>query len=806
MLVRALVCGLALALAACQGDGDRDAEPVDAPPAGPTTSLATSSTLIAQAREAGQVTEEQALLYRTFAHFGDSRLPAAFVGAPSGAPDHMLLAEIGERFGRLSAEAQAQLAPYYLPPIAPGSGYATMLRAAATAPVSASADAARKQASADAVNCDVENHPLFRGDVVSAAGHFRVFHLKLNDASFDAQQRKFAELVASVSEEVYTAETGLLGFEPASDETQGCNGGSNAVDIYLTRINNVDLAGQVVPYQQKCRSTPSFMLLNMNHPLLALVATDAARADYRDVVKSIVAHELMHVLQLSMAHGESCAETKWFDEGTAVWAIDHVVPNIATGNVGAPGIEDGLKKVTPSLSTKRRTGSYFATYLYEGHRHALEAGVGDNGAYASYLYFQYVARTQGAQAVKAIFDAVRGGALVVDAVAGQPEFAARWPAFAASLWNDTVNRVSTYWSDTDQYDFGLYDIYSRTDTYAGAPGALQPVSVTLGGESTKSFELLADMDRALPARSIAYQVFKVSDEAVRSVSLANAYAKAAGGAVSVQAFAKIGGAWSALEDWTNLASKSYCFDKPSERLEELVLIFANGATERIAEDAKPDGDLRLTASDRCGWDAVKDFSLSENPHGPWSYGSLQHAGSGSLTLFSRTYATNGVNFWFDPVSYVIGTPAIAHNATSSIVTSVQPDWQLAPITTITFLPGELILHPSAYPGLATYSVLRFTAPDTGDYAVTASFTSRDDVGATVDVYVIRRALGDESFMLPRQILSANLRSVSLARTEIHLDKDVALDFIVGPGFTGSAPSSNYINDSTGITARVERVR
>ncbi len=759
----------------------------------PAHPQATSTALIAEALDAGQLTTEQALVYRAFAHFGDARLPSAFAGVPQGAPDHMLLAEIKERYGQLSLQAQQQLGPYFLPPLAAGSSYAGALAGASVLSVQTE----RQRPLAVSVNCDAADKSAFFDNVDSPSGLFRVHYLKLNDLAFDTQQRKFGELVAAVAEDVYANEVGVVGQKPVSDANQACNGGSGAVDIYLTLIKgNIDLAGQAVPYLNAASgATPAFLLLNMNHPLFALIAAGNSVPGSQPAVKSALAHELMHVLQYAMSREESVTELKWFDEGTAQWAMDLVVPTIPTGEFGAPGLEDGFQKLVASISPQRRSGSFLVSYLHSGHRKSLEANSEDNAAYSTYLYFQYLARTRGNAAVADVFTAIRNGAFAIDAVTGSSGFSGIWASFAASLWNDTVNGVSTFWNTEDGYEYSLDDVYNRAAGDMSAPEGLRTVLLTLAGKSTNAYPMLADSAKSIPPRSVAYQAFKLDDTGIKSVSIANAFAGKSSD-VATQAYVKIAGTWSSLQDWSASTSKSFCLDKAEERLEELVLVFSNAATDRIVEDAQANGDLQVSVSDRCGWDAAKDFSATDNPTGPWFYGTVPLAGLDSLRLLTRPGVFNGVNFWFDATSNRSGTPTVAHSSAGFV----------DPNTGVTFLPGELLVHPTGYPDAAAYAIVRFTAPETGDYAVTARFTIRDVDGGTVDVYVNRRAPGEESFMMPRQLLSSGQPSASLARTEIHLEKGISLDFIVGPGYTAGVPSSNFSDDSTGLTATIERVR
>jgi hypothetical protein len=90
----------------------------------------TSEQRIDTALMRGEVDEETALVHKVFAAFGDERLPGQYLGDDSQVRDSMIMAEVGVRFAALTPATQALLAPFLLPPSAPGSWLELRERAA----------------------------------------------------------------------------------------------------------------------------------------------------------------------------------------------------------------------------------------------------------------------------------------------------------------------------------------------------------------------------------------------------------------------------------------------------------------------------------------------------------------------------------------------------------------------------------------------------------------------------------------------------------------------------------------------------
>lgn len=362
--------------------------------------------LIAQALAQNTIDAEQALTYRVYALFGDERLPPQFVGAPSEGPDHVLLRQLSTTIDALSPATQTLLRPFLVPPIYAQSWFAQRLGPAPPAQASAAQQASAQQASAlqagttkrtrfdTTVNCEQSRIPNAYTRVSTA--HFNIYYVKLGDPAYDAGSDAAVALIASVIEEVYHADTALLARFPLADTGEACNGGDGAVDLYYGPFALFGLGAWTNSYppgpgQNACANRPSYVMLNKLSK--EFIGVERAPQEGRLLVKSILAHEFLHVLQFAMNRQASCTDTEWFDEATAQWAMDHVVPTIPAGVPGGYGAEPGLLNVSANYP---KSGSVLAEYLYSGHMVSLEkpGAQPELNGYSDYLFFQYLARTQ----------------------------------------------------------------------------------------------------------------------------------------------------------------------------------------------------------------------------------------------------------------------------------------------------------------------------------------------------------------------------------------------------------------------------
>ena len=553
---------------------------------------ATAESLIAQALALGRISAEQALIYRVFALFGDERLPVEFEGAPSATPSHGLLRELASTVHMLTPATQEVLRPFLLPPMYAQSWWAQRLGLAA--PAAKALNAGRTSPLLTTTNCEASRLPDFFPRVSTA--HFNIFYMKQLDPVQDAVSAQVVAMIASMIEEVYQTETTLLGRFPLADTLEDCNGGDGAVDIYYGSFALFGTGAWTHTYalapdqrdRNACLSRPSYIMLNKQS--LEFLAIERSLAQGRPLAKSILAHELLHVLQFAMARPASCDDTLWIDEATAQWAMDHVVPTIPQGDPGEFGAEPGLGRVAPNLP---KSGPGLAEYLYSGHMVSIEkpGELPALNGYSDYLFFQFLARQYGPDKIKQIFDAMVGGKNSVEAIAVAVDMKTVWPEFASSLWIGVEDHVLDFWNAEDQYRFGLADVYAQTPT-VGIPARLKDKLKTLQvdqrGQSRAKFELLknalAPEGYLIQPRSLFYEHLKFSDPTVHSVYITNPIAVFPNNEfMKVQAIKKIGGEWKAREDWTRESFKQFCLDKKDERLQELILIVSNSEASRATE-------------------------------------------------------------------------------------------------------------------------------------------------------------------------------------------------------------------------------
>ena len=163
--------------------------------------------------------------------------------------------------------------------------------------------------------------------------------------------------------------------------------------------------------------------------------------------------------------------------------------------------------------------------------------------------------------------------------------------------------------------------------------------------------------------------------------------------------------------------------------------------------------------------AVNQFSLTQNPNGPWSYGFTDGL-AGPFTLFTSTAGPNGTLFqgWYGPSG---GFPLVQTNDS---------------IRNLNYI----LLHPTT-PSL--YSVVRWTAPTSGRFDLLGLFVGLDT--ATTDVHVLENSVSVFDSQIRTQI------DASIFDLRVYVVKGDTIDFAVGVGADGS-----FDFDSTGLKATI----
>lgn len=191
----------------------------------------------------------------------------------------------------------------------------------------------------------------------------------------------------------------------------------------------------------------------------------------------------------------------------------------------------------------------------------------------------------------------------------------------------------------------------------------------------------------------------------------------------------------------------------------------------------------LTAQDHA---AARDFDAHVNPNGVWSYG---------------WSTSRGAAFQLDPVSFTScvqssgwttygGNPTVIRNFDTT--TTCCATWSLP--------PGRILMHPG---GSGENAVVRWTAPASGMYLVSAEWFGIDRNGTTSDAAVLVRGLEAFShdvtgFHCGTPCLSTVCGGGVSWQGAVYCSVGDPIDFTVGYG-----PNQNYGSDATAFDATLQ---
>ncbi|MBP0021345.1 MAG: hypothetical protein J7647_27795 [Cyanobacteria bacterium SBLK] len=186
------------------------------------------------------------------------------------------------------------------------------------------------------------------------------------------------------------------------------------------------------------------------------------------------------------------------------------------------------------------------------------------------------------------------------------------------------------------------------------------------------------------------------------------------------------------------------------------------------------------------FNAADDFSITDNPNGAWQYGWSESLGSTFNLLDGGSLASPTVEHWQAPDGQATGFNSfMMHNLLDEVNLFFE---------TISLEPNQLALHPGEN---GAYSVLRWVAPETGNYSLSGVFTGQDmDDRTTSDVHILYNGVSlFSNFVNGSGAASAQ----SFTTTQLFQAGDV-IDFAVGYG-----ANQDWSYDSTGLDATIETV-
>ena len=195
------------------------------------------------------------------------------------------------------------------------------------------------------------------------------------------------------------------------------------------------------------------------------------------------------------------------------------------------------------------------------------------------------------------------------------------------------------------------------------------------------------------------------------------------------------------------------------------------------------------------WIANVDFVANETPDLPnpsstelsnpnaevpeWSYGFRDAVASTSLTLFATSDHSNSIG----------GNPDFQGWQTSFMTTAANT----SVVVSGGLNPSDLLVHPMTSASSFTFNVIRWTAPSTGIYDISSSWYAASALVGPgndgIDSHIILNGTSlFDTLVGPGQTV-IDSRSVNLIAGDF-------LDFVVGPGVSGSAADDSTVFNAT----------
>lgn len=478
----------------------------------------------------------EALLFKVYAAFGDTRLPAAYRGDDSWLNETNVFDTIAERYGDLTDEDRAALDPFMRRPEDPASDIG--------APAEALPGRNGGGITRDNAHCGtLKSGWSFEADPL---GHVKVWYRTANTADQPDALILKDYIETTVWPKLFTS----LGLKPPlNDESLvGCDGGDGKLDIYLVDMQAWGdyASNRGETHAGWCKGASGFILLNRN-----LVGND---------LKSAAIHEIVHASQWAY-NTASCHSTYgWFNDATANWGVDYVDASLQLEQQYADCVTRSPEKG-----------------LEDRSKGSCSRNVQWNRDYGSYLFFQFMAHTMSPARVKAAFDHTESMGSSLDAVnaALTRGFKDDWLEYAKALYNDAP--VDTKTDSLKGWD----SLTDRADKKSNTSANIS------------SFQEKTELEGEIANLSAQYYRFTFTDASARSVLFRNTWIEQHldGKAIGVYAYWKdASGTWHD-EDWSSYEFVGFCRDYASQRVMELVVVVANG-------EYRPNGGGQLTVAEK----------------------------------------------------------------------------------------------------------------------------------------------------------------------------------------------------------------
>jgi len=528
-----------------------------------------SYALINQALAAGRINAETAHKYRVFAAFGDTRLPAPFRGDDGGLTEmpHTVL-EAGALLQTFSAQTQAELRPFFMPPGEPGSwiGLATVT-GDPPPPDPESAGALAGPSAADSPRGTQPAAQQIRWHTILAAGGKVKVWAQPRHAGDSAK----AEVIAREMTTTIWPRLVTLFWEPLSDLGEPYDSNGPELDIFLVRPSFTDrdsaanrrrygmtgpwrgMAMNADPY--KCSASASYLLINSENPLGSATSIGLLQD---------VAHEFAHAITARKPLKGTCQDYIWIREATATWAEEWAYPQAQSEQERAWRFFSDARRPLDHLPNSAEANfEAYASYIFP--LHLMLSGKG-RAIPAMWEKFAQLDQRPG------VNEGLKTQGTTLDKVF--PEFAVQ-----------NLNRWTA--NDYMRFDRLVESFKIRPDSFSASVAA-QPVyekDITLGMRwlSTK----YAHFDFDASVKTVTF------DNTLVPISWAG-----------VWAIEKIGGSWKAPIDLTKESGKTWCRDNTGENIQELILSFTNNEwqdTTRRVDPGRNRPVIRAYPTGCTGW-------------------------------------------------------------------------------------------------------------------------------------------------------------------------------------------------------------
>jgi hypothetical protein len=559
----------------------------------------------------GRITAEEGMLYKVFSVYGDSRLPQEMAGDDSAITDTTFMSSVAARYATLPVDVQQQVAPFLIPPFHKGSWWDLRQQAQSRQPYGTNAVTTYGFGiTKPCTDCPLSFDWEF---VATANGKVKVWYL----GSEPLDKVKAQGFANEIDQVIWPKLKALMGREPLPDDGDGwlgnSLGGDSRLDIALVDIDRSITTGR---YNDGCQGAAwSYIQFEKDKP------------------REEMAHELMHAFQYafnSRVRGGDCTneqEYRWLMESTAEWVKDYVYPGSTSPHNEHPFAPAYLSVPEVSLNDRK-----------------------DPHWYGAYLFPFFLAR-------------VKGQTTLVGTVWANTERMASLPAFEQAL--QPLGGFEKVWPEFVLHNWNEdpVDDYQKLDQLTHRPFAHG--GTTLGPGAVDAY---LDLNVEVPHLSATYKhfvfndavnsfaflnglTFKVSTEPrtfLNTFDLGEQYkwealtAEQKRGA-SVQAILKKNGKWQTPEDWTNVAYRAFCRQKPEERIDEIVLIFANSNIDESAVLKVQGRPPILIATDMgCRFEGTLD----------WTSSAIAKQGGGDVALqYHNTWEPRD---FMEPVAHFLG--------------------------------------------------------------------------------------------------------------------------------------------------------